>query len=145
MKRTLIILLWALSPLMALAQQPSYKNPIVIGADGKMVDAKGTPVGLVTKEGLIMDHAGHKIAFVDGSGNLVDAKTNKKLGKMGKDGKTYYNANGQLEFTIKDIDGPTCDIFDAKGKKIGNVHDSYKGNACALHCFQAQHTHMTEK
>ncbi len=52
------------------------------------------------------------------------------------------NANGDLMFTIKDNADNTCDIFDAKGNKIGNVHDSYKGSACALHCFQAGHTHM---
>ena len=54
---------------------------------------------------------------------------------MGKDGKTYYNAQGQLLFTIKDNPDETCDIVDAKGKVIGNVHDSLKGVACAIHCF----------
>ncbi|MCY7349331.1 MAG: hypothetical protein LH606_01510 [Cytophagaceae bacterium] len=144
MKKPLFILLWAMLPAFAFAQQPSYKMPIIIGADGKVVDATGNSVGLVSKDGLIMDHAGHKIAFVDANGNLVDAKTNKKLGKMGKNGMTYYNADGQLEFTLKD-NGTTCDIFDAKGKKIGNVHNSFKGSACAIHCFMAQHTHKQSK
>lgn len=140
MKTNLFLLLWALVPALALAQQPSYKTPIVIGADGKAVDAGGVGVGTVSKDGIIKDHAGHKIAFVDANGNLVDAKTNKKLGKMGKDGKTYYSADGQLMFTIKD-NGTTCDILDANGKKVGNIHASLKANACAIHCFQAQHAH----
>lgn len=115
--------------------QVNYKHPMSIGKDGKIMDSKGTSVGLVTKDQIIKDHDGHKIAFVDGEGNLVDAKTNKKMGKMGKDGKTYYNSQGQLLFTIKDNPDETCDIVDAKGKVIGNVHDSLKGVACAIHCF----------
>jgi len=39
---------------------------------------------------MIMDAKGHKIAFVDGQGNLVDAMTGKKMGKMGKDGKILH-------------------------------------------------------
>ena len=116
--------------------QANYKQPFSIDKDGKVMDSKGTSVGLVTKDQIIKDHDGHKIAFVDGEGKLVDAKTNKKMGRMGKDGKTYYNAQGQLLFTIKDNPDETCDIVDAKGKVIGNVHDSLKGTACALHCFQ---------
>ncbi|MBB3841934.1 hypothetical protein FHS57_005963 [Runella defluvii] len=115
--------------------QANYKQPMSIGKDGKIMDSKGTSVGLVTKDQIIKDHDGHKIAFVDGEGNLIDAKTNKKMGRMGKDGKTYYNAQGQLLFTIKDNPDETCDIVDAKGKVIGNVHDSLKGVACAIHCF----------
>ncbi len=115
--------------------QANYKQPFSIDKDGKIKDSKGTSVGLVTKDQIIKDHDGHKIAFVDGEGNLVDAKTNKKMGRMGKDGKTYYNAQGQLLFTIKDNPDETCDIVDAKGKVIGNVHDSLKGVACAIHCF----------
>ena len=116
--------------------QANYKQPMSIGKDGKIMDSKGTSVGLVTKDQIIKDHDGHKIAFVDGEGNLIDAKTNKKMGRMGKDGKSYYNVKGELEFTIKDNPDETCDIVDAKGKVIGNVHDSLKGVACALHCFQ---------
>lgn len=54
------------------------------------------------------------------------------------------DANGDLMFTIKNNPDKTCDIFNAKGKKIGNVHESYKGTACALHCFENQHTHMNK-
>lgn len=124
--------------------QANYKQPFSIGKDGKVMDSKGTSVGLVTKDQIIKDHDGHKIAFVDGEGNLVDAKTNKKMGKMGKDGKTYYNAQGQLLFTIKDNPDETCDIVDAKGKVIGNVHDSLKSVACAIHCFNKDMAKKTD-
>jgi hypothetical protein len=138
-----LILAFALlfSPAFLFSQSANYKQPMTINASGQIKDNKGTTVGLVSKDQMVMDAKGQKMAFVDGQGNLVDAKTGKKMGKMGKDGKTYMDANGDLMFTIKDNADDTCDIFDAKGNKIGNVHDSYKGTACALHCFQAKHTH----
>ena len=126
------------------AQSANYKQPMTINTNGQVKDASGATIGLVTKDKIIQDAQGKKIAFVDGQGNLVDAKTGKKMGRIGKDGKTYYNAEGELLFTIKDNADNTCDIFDSKGKKIGNVHDSYKGTACALHCFQNQHAHLTK-
>lgn len=130
------------SPAFLFGQSANYKQPMTINASGQIKDGQGISVGTISKDRMIIDAKGKKIAFVDGQGNLVDAKTSKKMGKMGKDGKTYMDANGDLMFTIKDNADDTCDIFDAKGKKIGNVHDSYKGTACALHCFQAKHTHM---
>ena len=136
-----LVLLLAL-PSLLFAQSANYKNPMSINAGGQIKDGSGATVGTVLKDRMIMDANGKKIAFVDGQGNLVDAKTGKKMGRMGKDGKTYMNANGELMLTVKDNADETCDIFDAKGRKIGNVHDSYKGTACALHCFQAGHTHM---
>ncbi|GAB3044686.1 5-fold beta-flower protein [Spirosoma litoris] len=133
------------SPFYTYAQGANYKQPMTINATGQVKDVTGATIGLVTKDKMIQDAKGHKMAFVDGQGNLVDAKTNKKLGHMGKDGKTYMDANGDLMFTIKNNPDKTCDIFNAKGKKIGNVHESYKGTACALHCFENQHTHMNKQ
>lgn len=130
-----ILLLIILMIPAAVFAQANYKQPISITQDGMITDAGGTTIGSVTKEKIVKDHKGHKIAFVDGEGNLVDAKTNKKMGRMGKDGKTYYNANGEIYLTVKDKE-ETCEIYDASGKKIGDVHSSYKGMACALHCFE---------
>jgi hypothetical protein len=141
-RQTLLLAFSLLLPALLFGQSANYKNPMTINAAGQVQDAKGAMVGIVTKDQMIMDTNGKKVAFVDGQGNLVDAQTGKKMGKMGKDGKTYMNANGDLMFTVKDNPDNTCDIFDATGKKIGNVHDSFKSSACALHCFQAGHTHM---
>lgn len=143
--KTLFFALFALllgAPSLLLAQSANYKNPMSINATGQIKDGSGATVGTVSKDRMIMDANGKKIAFMDGQGNLVDAKTGKKMGRVGKNNDTYMDANGDLMFTVKDNADNTCDIFDAKGKKIGNVHDSYKGTACALHCFQNQHTHM---
>ncbi len=142
-KTLLSCLLW-LAVLPVLAQSANYKQPMTINATGQIKDSKGTTIGLVSKDQIITNATGKKMAFVDGQGNLVDVKTGKKMGRMGKDGKTYYDADGELLFTIRDNADNTCDIFDAKGKKIGNVHDSYKGTACALHCFQNQHSHLSK-
>ncbi|CCH03587.1 hypothetical protein FAES_pFAES01095 (plasmid) [Fibrella aestuarina BUZ 2] len=142
--QTLFFALFALllgTPSLLSAQSANYKHPMSINATGQIKDGTGVTVGSVSKEQMIMDANGKKIAFVDGQGNLVDAKTGKKMGRVGKNSNTYMDANGDLMFTVKDNADNTCDIFNAKGQKIGNVHDSYKGSACALHCFQDRHTH----
>ncbi|OJV17293.1 MAG: hypothetical protein BGO21_25715 [Dyadobacter sp. 50-39] len=132
--KNLLLLIVLMIPTILFAQT-NYKQPMNIAKDGKVTDAAGVVVGSVSKDKIISDHHGHKIGFVDGEGNLVDAKTNKKMGRVAKDGKTYYNANGEVYLTVKD-NGETCDIFDSSGKKIGNVHSSLKGVACSLHCFE---------
>jgi len=136
-KTTPLVLIAALllTTVSIMAQTANYKQPFTIDRNGTIKDKSGASVGLITKDQLIKDARGQKIAFVDGQGNLVDAKTGRKMGRMGKDGKTYANAEGDLLFTLRDNADQTCDIFDAKGNKIGNVHDSYKGSACAIHCF----------
>ncbi len=114
-------------------QTRDYKGHVINSKGGIYFD--GIKVGTVSKEGLIKDAKGKKIAFVNANGTVSDAN-GKNMGHLGKDGKTYYDANGALVFTTKDVDGETCNILDAKGKVIGNVHDSYKGVACALHCME---------
>jgi hypothetical protein len=50
----------------------------------------------------------------------------------------YFDEKGNVILTIVDFDKETCNIKDAKGVVIGNVHKSLKGVACVLHCFQNQ-------
>lgn len=136
MKKTKNYLGWlllAIIPVLGFGQS-NYKQPLNIDKEGMITDAGGITIGSVSKDKIIKDHHGHKIAFVDGQGNLVDAKTGEKKGKVGNNGKSYYNASGELYLTVKD-NGETCEIFKASGKKIGNVHSSYKGMAGVLHCF----------
>jgi hypothetical protein len=89
------------------------------------------------------DSKGHLILNAKGDIYFDGVKTgtvskDKMMGKMGKDGKTYFDEKGNIIFTIEDFDKETCNIKDAKGAVIGNVHKSLKGVACALHCFQNQ-------
>lgn len=134
--KNLIVLLALLFGLVqsGFAQQKRDYKGHVIDSKGDIYN-DGVKIGMVSKEGLIKDAKGNKIAFMNANGTVSDAN-GKNLGHWGKDGKTYYDANGAIAFTVDDIDGKTCNILDAKGKKIGNVHDSYKGVACALHCTQ---------
>ncbi len=136
MKNIIMVLAFLLFGFMqsSFAQQTKDYKGHVINSKGDIY-FDGTKVGSVSKEGLIKDAKGKKIAFINANGTVSDAN-GKNMGHLGKDGKTYYDANGALVFTTNDVDGETCNILDAKGKVIGNVHDSYKGVACALHCFQ---------
>lgn len=118
-----------------MAQTVNDKQPFTIDRNGTIKNTSGASVGQITKDQRIMDAKGQKMAFMDGQGNLVDAKTGKKMGRMGKNGKSYTNAAGELLFTLQDKADQTCDIVNGRGQKIGNVHDSYKGSACAIHCF----------
>lgn len=117
-----------------LAQAVDSKGRRVIDAQGD-VYIDGTKLGSVTMDSIVKNANDKPMAFVKQGGVLVNSK-GKTLGKMGKDGKTYYNAGGAVVYKIKDnTDTETCDIMDANGKVIGNVHNNFKGTACALHCF----------
>ena len=134
MKKNLFLLAAFVLHLVAFAQQrPDFKGHVIDSKGDIYLD--GTKIGAVTKEGTVTDAKGKKLAYLDANGQLLDAN-GKKLGKMGKDGKTYYDSNGTIMFAIKDNADGTCTIQDASGKVIGNVHSSYKGVACSLHCFQ---------
>lgn len=135
LKNTLALLIVAIVfvQLSVIAQVANYKHPVSIDNKG-IIKKDGIKVGYISKKNTLYDAKGKKIAYMDGQGNLVDAK-GKKMGRMGKDGKTFENVNGDLLLSVKD-NGTTCDVFDSEGKKIGNIHSSYKGMACVLYCFQ---------
>lgn len=128
-----VAIILGLSTSVVFAQQPQDFKGHYINAKGD-VYVQGEKVGMVTKQGIIQDAKGKKVAFMNADGTVSDA-SGKKMGKVAKNGESYYNANGELIFTVKDKAGETCDIFDAKGKKIGSVDDGLKGSACALHCL----------
>lgn len=116
--------------------QKDSKGHIILNSKGDIY-FDGIKTGTVSKERIIKDSKGKKIGFINSNGVLTNEK-GELLGKMGKDGKTYFDANDNILFTIEDFDKETCNIKDSKGVVIGNVHKSLKGVACALHCFQNQ-------
>lgn len=130
----LFIVVIAFIQSVAFAQNANYKHQIMNIDKNGTIKKGGVKIGQITKENVVNDAKGNKIAYIDGQGNLVDAN-GKVMGRMGKDGKSYHNINGDLTFNLKE-EGNTCNIFDASGKKIGNIHSSYKGMACVLYCFQ---------
>lgn len=112
-----------------------------VDSKGRVIDSKGdvyisgTKLGSVTMDSIVKNANGKPMAFLKSGGVLVNSK-GRTLGRMGKDGKTYYNADGAVVMKIKEnTDTETCDILDANGKVIGNVHNNYKAMACTLHCF----------
>ncbi|WP_428657480.1 5-fold beta-flower protein [Runella sp.] len=121
--------------------QTNYKQSLSIGKDGKVKNEKGVGVGIVTKDQIIKDANGKKVAFLAADGTLKDAN-GKTLGKMAKNNSEFYDESGVLVLKIKDNPDETCDIIDVKGNVVGNVHDSLKGVACAVHCF---HKDMAKK
>ncbi len=110
----------------------NYKHPY-LNSSGHVLDSAGSELGWITKEGIINNAKGEKIAFIKGS-EVLDAD-GKKLGRIEKNG-TYYNNEGAIVFTIEpNSKGEKCKIFDPKGKVIAFVHESYKNQACAIHCL----------
>jgi hypothetical protein len=117
-------------------QARDSKGHLLLNAKGD-VYVDGVKTGTVSNDRIIKDSHGKKLGFLSAGGILTD-EHGKVMGKMGKDGKTYFDDHGNIVFTIEDFDKETCNIKDAKGVVIGNVHKSLKGIACALHCFQNQ-------
>ena len=112
-----------------------------VDSKGRVIDSKGdvyingTKLGSITIDSIVKNANGKPMAFLKSGGILVNSK-GKTLGRMGKDGNTYYNANGAIIYKFKDnTDTETCDVLDADGKVIGNVHNNYKAMACTLHCY----------
>lgn len=120
------------------------KGNVIVDARG-IIYQQGMKVGLITKDSIIKNAKGKKIAFLRPGGALEDAN-GKIIGQMGKDGRTYYSANGQLVLQVKsDTNSETCDILDANGKVVGNVHNNYKQMACVVHCFTNRMDAKTHK
>ena len=149
MKTLKLILLAVVTMLFGIANSnaQNYKAP-AIDASGKVTDAMGKHIGWVTKDGVIKDSAGTKIAHIDTEGSLVDAKSGKKLGKAQKNGNyishTSKTSDGTL--TVSEPSNGTCEVKDKDGKVVLLVHESYKQyGACAYHCLQMKNEHKDMK
>ena len=123
----------------------------VVDSKGRVIDAKGnvyidgTKLGTVTMDSIVKNANGKPMAFLKPGGVLVNSK-GKILGRVGKDGTTYYNADGAVVYKLKEnTDSETCDVLDAEGKVIGNVHNNYKAMACTLHCYSNNMDAKTHK
>ena len=117
----------------------NYKAP-KIDASGKVTDGNGVVIGTMTKEGVMNDAMGMKMAHLDAEGNLVDTKTGKKMGKAEKNGDFMYmfsETNDGKKFTIGAPSSGICEVKDDKGNVVLLVHENYKAqSACAYHCAQ---------
>lgn len=111
--------------------QENYKHPH-LNSSGHVLDSTGTKLGWI-KEGIIYNAKGEKVGKIEKQ-ELLDYKGHK-LGKIGSDG-TFYDEKGVVVFTIEpNSNGEKCKIFDPQGNVIATVHESYKNQACAIHCL----------
>jgi Heavy metal binding domain len=106
-----------------------------IDATGKITDASGKHVGNVTKDGVITDATGAKVAYTDGNGSLIDGKTGKNLGKIGKNGN-FVSYSGTETLLVSEPQNGICMVKDKDGNIKAEVHETYKNvGACAVHCM----------
>lgn len=119
-----------------------------IDAAGKITDKDGKHIGNVTKEGVITDATGTNIAHVDGNGSLIETKSGKNLGKVGKNGN-FVPYSSTVGWSASAPENGTCLIKDEAGNVRAVVHETYKNiGACAVHCLTHDMKHgevMDEK
>lgn len=116
---------------------------IFINKKGEIHDHGWNKLGFITKDNIVKDSKGKTIYFIDEKGNVVDSKGNK-LGMAKKNG-SYYNIKGENVVNVGKTEGEKCEILDAKGHNVGNVHANYKLHACAAHCLMMERKKNSEK
>ncbi len=125
------------------AHAQNYKAPM-IDASGKITNKEGKHIGSLTKDGVISDATGTKVAHVDATGTLIDDKTGKKLGKAEKNGNFlphFAKTNDEGWSTSAPMNG-TCLVKDKDGNVKAEVHENYKEfGACAIHCLSHNMDH----
>ncbi len=126
-----------------LTQAQNYKAP-KIDASGKITDKNGDFIGSVTKEGKITDAKGTTLGHVDASGNLINEKTGKILGKAEKNGNfiPHFAKTSDKGWAVSAPENGTCYVKDKDGNIKAEVHESYKAvGACAIHCLNIHMDH----
>ncbi len=129
--------------MITLSYAQNYKAP-KIDASGKITDGSGKHIGNVTKEGVVTDAMGMKVATMDATGSLVETKTGKKLGKAEKNGNfvSAFAKTPDEGWSVSAPENGTCYVKDKSGKVMAEVHESYKQvGACAIHCLTAHMDH----
>ena len=137
---------WAMFTLVLainISQAQNYKAP-KIDASGKITDKEGKPIGSVTRDGVINDAMGMKVAYVDAEGSIVDAKSGKKLGKAMKNGNYLPSFAKTIDegWSVSTPQNGTCQVKDKNGNVMAEVHENYKQfGACAIHCLTNRMDH----
>jgi len=118
-------------------QAQNYKAP-KIDASGK-VTVDGKYVGEIT-DSTVINHEKETVAIVGNSGEVINPKTKKKLGKAEKNGNFVY-FEGDEHWTLSDPNAEGyCEVKDKTGVVVGMVHQNYKQQgACAIHCLTKKH------
>jgi len=118
-------------------QAQNYKAPTIDASGKVMVDGKYA--GEIT-DSTIINHEKSTIAIVGNNGEVMDAKTKKKLGKAEKNGNFVYFESDE-HWTLSDPNAEGyCEVKDKNGVVVGMVHQNYKQQgACAIHCLTVKH------
>jgi hypothetical protein len=87
MKNLIYIVIFIMTTVLIYGQS-NYKMPFNIDKNGTVKNESGNKIGSVTKNEVFDEH-GNKLAFLDGQGNLIDAKTNKKIGRIAKNSTVF--------------------------------------------------------
>lgn len=135
--RRLALSIAALTLMITVSQAQNYKAP-KIDASGKITDKDGKHIGSVTKEGVVNDAMGMKVAYVDATGTLVDNKTGRKLGKAEKNGNFVpaFAKTPDEGWSVSTPMNGTCLVKDKDGNIKAVAHENYKAfGACAVHCL----------
>jgi hypothetical protein len=134
MKAQIIVLNFILFIAFAVSAQ-DYKHPYLNGS-GKIVDSTGISIGWIAKDGVIFNAKGEKVGAIEQQ-KLVDYKGHR-LGAIADDG-TFTDHEGKMVFYIDPASkGERCKVFDPNGKVVATVHESYKTQACAIHCLSVK-------
>ncbi|HVD98900.1 MAG TPA: hypothetical protein VNB90_11905 [Cytophagaceae bacterium] len=116
-----------------------YKHPEgLIKEDGKVFNNEGKHIGWITKDGIVKDTSGQKVAEIDSEGNLVESATGKKLGKAEKNGNftPYFSKTPDDKWSVSAPVNGNCTVKDKNGKTVVIIHENYKQQgACAYHCL----------
>jgi hypothetical protein len=119
-----------------------YKHPYgLVNEEGKILSPEGKHIGWVTSDGIIKNSEGLKIAHIDTDGNLIDAKTGKKMGKAQKNGNyvPHYVKTPDQGWSVSPPMNGTCEVKNEKGEIVVIIHENYKQyGACAYHCLSMQ-------
>ncbi len=136
MKITQVLLVSLCSAMLsfnAVFAQATYKSqfPMKVDTSGTLKDASGTTFATISKDQIIKNHAGEKIAFIDSRGNLI-GDDGKMLGKAAKNGD-FHNAKGEVEYVVKPAkNGTGYDVYDTMGKHVLTVPANYKAQAGSM-------------
>ena len=126
-----------------ISQAQNYKAS-KIDASGRVTDKYGNYIGGITKEGIITDASGTKVAHMDSEGSLIDEKTGEKMGKADKNGNfiSHFGKTPDQGWSVSAPMNGTCLVKDKDGKVIAEVHENYKQfGACAVHCLTNKMDH----
>src|SRR5436190_3496002 len=141
--KNIILSISGLLLVMNISLAQNYKAP-KIDASGKITDKNGKQIGTITKDGVINDASGMKVAYVDATGTLVDGMTGEKLGKAEKNGNfvPQFTKTPDEGWSISAPLNGTCLVKDKDGNVKAEVHENYKQfGACAIHCLTHHMNH----